>query len=110
MTPELKGRMGVSSGLELVTLPHGRQLRLDLMERYTSHTHSEFVHLPFSYKTFKVLPIESFSLTFKIKLLFVTFAKNLVYIMKEVIQQILAHQEKALGPAGSKGPQRLTSY
>lgn len=34
MTPELKGQMGVSSGLELVTLPHGRQLRLDLMERY----------------------------------------------------------------------------
>uniref|UniRef100_A0A3P9QHH9 BCAR3 adaptor protein, NSP family member n=1 Tax=Poecilia reticulata TaxID=8081 RepID=A0A3P9QHH9_POERE len=27
-------RMGVSSGLELVTLPHGRQLRLDLMERH----------------------------------------------------------------------------
>lgn len=39
VTLELKGRMGVSSGLELVTLPHGRQLRLDLMERYTSsHT------------------------------------------------------------------------
>ncbi|XP_006797934.1 breast cancer anti-estrogen resistance protein 3 homolog [Neolamprologus brichardi] len=34
VTPELKGQMGVSSGLELVTLPHGRQLRLDLMERY----------------------------------------------------------------------------
>ncbi|KAI3368142.1 hypothetical protein L3Q82_007874 [Scortum barcoo] len=34
VTPELKGRMGVSSGLELVTLPHGRQLRLDLMERH----------------------------------------------------------------------------
>uniref|UniRef100_A0A3Q4IB46 BCAR3 adaptor protein, NSP family member n=1 Tax=Neolamprologus brichardi TaxID=32507 RepID=A0A3Q4IB46_NEOBR len=36
VTPELKGQMGVSSGLELVTLPHGRQLRLDLMERYIS--------------------------------------------------------------------------
>lgn len=32
--------MGVSSGLELVTLPHGRQLRLDLMERFVSHTQS----------------------------------------------------------------------
>ena len=40
MTPELKCRMGVSSGLELVTLPHGRQLRLDLMERFISHTQS----------------------------------------------------------------------
>lgn len=29
----LKGQMGVTSGLELVTLPHGRQLRQDLMER-----------------------------------------------------------------------------
>ncbi|MEQ2214428.1 hypothetical protein XENOCAPTIV_006560, partial [Xenoophorus captivus] len=36
VTPQLKGQMGVSSGLELVTLPHGRQLRLDLMERYAS--------------------------------------------------------------------------
>uniref|UniRef100_A0A3P8UJF9 BCAR3 adaptor protein, NSP family member n=1 Tax=Cynoglossus semilaevis TaxID=244447 RepID=A0A3P8UJF9_CYNSE len=34
VTPDLKGLMGVSSGLELVTLPHGRQLRLDLMERH----------------------------------------------------------------------------
>ncbi|XP_061594592.1 breast cancer anti-estrogen resistance protein 3 isoform X2 [Cololabis saira] len=34
VTAELKGQMGVSSGLELVTLPHGRQLRLDLMERH----------------------------------------------------------------------------
>uniref|UniRef100_A0A665TGK3 Breast cancer anti-estrogen resistance protein 3 homolog n=1 Tax=Echeneis naucrates TaxID=173247 RepID=A0A665TGK3_ECHNA len=34
VTPELKGQMGVSSGLELVTLPHGQQLRLDLMERH----------------------------------------------------------------------------
>lgn len=25
--------MGVSSGLELLTLPHGHQLRLDLLER-----------------------------------------------------------------------------
>ncbi|XP_037625424.1 breast cancer anti-estrogen resistance protein 3 isoform X2 [Sebastes umbrosus] len=34
VTPEVKGQMGVSSGLELVTLPHGQQLRLDLMERH----------------------------------------------------------------------------
>uniref|UniRef100_A0A4W6F6E3 BCAR3 adaptor protein, NSP family member n=1 Tax=Lates calcarifer TaxID=8187 RepID=A0A4W6F6E3_LATCA len=34
VTPDLKSQMGVSSGLELVTLPHGRQLRLDLMERH----------------------------------------------------------------------------
>ncbi|KAM9761971.1 breast cancer anti-estrogen resistance protein 3 isoform 1-T1 [Menidia menidia] len=34
VSPELKGQMGVPSGLELVTLPHGRQLRLDLMERH----------------------------------------------------------------------------
>lgn len=26
--------MGVSSGMELLTLPHGHQLRLDLLERY----------------------------------------------------------------------------
>ncbi|XP_031430516.1 breast cancer anti-estrogen resistance protein 3 isoform X2 [Clupea harengus] len=30
----VKGQMGVTSGLELVTLPHGRQLRQDLMERH----------------------------------------------------------------------------
>ncbi|KAM9383802.1 breast cancer anti-estrogen resistance protein 3 isoform 2-T2 [Pholidichthys leucotaenia] len=34
VTPELRSQMGVSSGLELVTLPHGQQLRLDLMERH----------------------------------------------------------------------------
>ncbi|KAM3619482.1 uncharacterized protein V6R79_009060 [Siganus canaliculatus] len=34
VTPEVKGQMGVASGLELVTLPHGQQLRLDLMERH----------------------------------------------------------------------------
>lgn len=33
VSPLLRTQMGVSSGLELVTLPHGRQLRLDLMER-----------------------------------------------------------------------------
>lgn len=47
VTLELKGRMGVSSGLELVTLPHGRQLRLDLMERYTSLTHSLNLYIYF---------------------------------------------------------------
>lgn len=39
--------MGVASGLELVTLPHGHQLRLDLMERYTHtpHTHTPLATL-----------------------------------------------------------------
>lgn len=31
---EQQQAMGVSSGLELITLPHGHQLRLDLLERY----------------------------------------------------------------------------
>ncbi|XP_077450854.1 breast cancer anti-estrogen resistance protein 3 isoform X2 [Stigmatopora argus] len=34
VSSEQRCRMGVASGLELVTLPHGRQLRLDLMERH----------------------------------------------------------------------------
>ncbi|XP_028855956.1 breast cancer anti-estrogen resistance protein 3 isoform X2 [Denticeps clupeoides] len=34
VSDEMKSQMGVSSGLELVTLPHGRQLRQDLMERH----------------------------------------------------------------------------
>ncbi|KAJ3599727.1 hypothetical protein NHX12_033683 [Muraenolepis orangiensis] len=34
VSSEVKGQMGVASGLELVTLPHGQQLRLDLMERH----------------------------------------------------------------------------
>lgn len=33
VTPEMQRMMGVSSGLELLTLPHGHQLRLDLLER-----------------------------------------------------------------------------
>lgn len=37
VTDEQKRLMGVGSGLELVTLPHGHQLRQDLLERYT-HT------------------------------------------------------------------------
>ncbi|XP_056319879.1 breast cancer anti-estrogen resistance protein 3 isoform X1 [Danio aesculapii] len=36
VSEEVKGQMGVSSGLELVTLPHGRQLRLDLIERHNT--------------------------------------------------------------------------
>ncbi|XP_054628199.1 SH2 domain containing 3Cb isoform X2 [Dunckerocampus dactyliophorus] len=31
--PEVQKMMGVSSGMELLTLPHGQQLRLDLLER-----------------------------------------------------------------------------
>ncbi|XP_044051122.1 SH2 domain containing 3Cb isoform X2 [Siniperca chuatsi] len=34
VTPEVQRMMGVSSGMELLTLPHGQQLRLDLMERF----------------------------------------------------------------------------
>ncbi|KAL2090094.1 hypothetical protein ACEWY4_014782 [Coilia grayii] len=34
VSEEMKSQMGATSGLELVTLPHGRQLRQDLMERH----------------------------------------------------------------------------
>uniref|UniRef100_A0A3Q3XGV6 Uncharacterized protein n=1 Tax=Mola mola TaxID=94237 RepID=A0A3Q3XGV6_MOLML len=34
VTSEAQRMMGVSSGLELLTLPHGHQLRLDLLERF----------------------------------------------------------------------------
>ncbi|XP_055080874.1 breast cancer anti-estrogen resistance protein 3 homolog isoform X2 [Periophthalmus magnuspinnatus] len=34
VTEEQRRQMGVASGLELVTLPHGRQLRQDLLERH----------------------------------------------------------------------------
>ncbi|XP_060764922.1 SH2 domain-containing protein 3C isoform X2 [Neoarius graeffei] len=34
VTKEMQRMMGVGSGLELVTLPHGHQLRLDLLERF----------------------------------------------------------------------------
>ncbi|XP_056274830.1 SH2 domain containing 3Cb [Pseudoliparis swirei] len=34
VTPEELRMMGVSSGMELLTLPHGRRLRLDLLERF----------------------------------------------------------------------------
>ncbi|KAK5870670.1 hypothetical protein PBY51_003597 [Eleginops maclovinus] len=33
VTPEVQRMMGVSSGMELLTLPHGQKLRLDLLER-----------------------------------------------------------------------------
>ncbi|KAM4722509.1 breast cancer anti-estrogen resistance protein 3 isoform 2-T2 [Rhinophrynus dorsalis] len=36
VSPEVERIMGVSSGLELVILPYGHQLRLDLMERHTT--------------------------------------------------------------------------
>ncbi|XP_018088249.1 SH2 domain-containing protein 3C isoform X2 [Xenopus laevis] len=38
VTKEMQRIMGVSSGMELLTLPHGRQLRVDLLERF--HTMS----------------------------------------------------------------------
>ncbi|KAJ7986900.1 hypothetical protein DPEC_G00333190 [Dallia pectoralis] len=34
VTREMQKMMGVGSGLELLTLPHGHQLRLDLLERF----------------------------------------------------------------------------
>ncbi|XP_071985190.1 breast cancer anti-estrogen resistance protein 3 isoform X2 [Engystomops pustulosus] len=34
VSPEMEKMMGVGSGLELITLPHGHQLRLDLIERH----------------------------------------------------------------------------
>ncbi|XP_064833506.1 SH2 domain-containing protein 3C-like [Oncorhynchus masou masou] len=34
VTDEMQRMMGVGSGLELLTLPHGHQLRLDLLERF----------------------------------------------------------------------------
>ncbi|XP_004582098.2 breast cancer anti-estrogen resistance protein 3 isoform X2 [Ochotona princeps] len=36
VSEEMKRNMGVSSGLELLTLPHGRQLRLDIIERHNT--------------------------------------------------------------------------
>ncbi|KAF7695424.1 hypothetical protein HF521_007147 [Silurus meridionalis] len=36
VSDEMKCQMGVTSGLELVTLPHGKQLRQDLMERHNT--------------------------------------------------------------------------
>lgn len=33
VSPEVQKAMGVSSGMELLTLPHGQRLRLDLLER-----------------------------------------------------------------------------
>uniref|UniRef100_H3DH45 SH2 domain containing 3C n=1 Tax=Tetraodon nigroviridis TaxID=99883 RepID=H3DH45_TETNG len=34
VTPEVQKMMGVGSGMELLTLPHGQRLRLDLLERF----------------------------------------------------------------------------
>ncbi|KAM6168803.1 breast cancer anti-estrogen resistance protein 3 isoform 2-T2 [Erethizon dorsatum] len=34
VSEEMRRNMGVSSGLELITLPHGHQLRLDIIERH----------------------------------------------------------------------------
>lgn len=43
VTSEMQRMMGVSSGLELLTLPHGHQLRLDLLERY-EHTRQRYLN------------------------------------------------------------------
>lgn len=49
VTDEQKRIMGVGTGLELVTLPHGHQLRQDLLERYVQlyslHTGTEIDRL-----------------------------------------------------------------
>lgn len=37
VTEEQKRAMGVNTGLELIMLPHGSQLRQDLLERYGQH-------------------------------------------------------------------------
>ncbi|CAH2311563.1 breast cancer anti-estrogen resistance 3 isoform X1 [Pelobates cultripes] len=36
VSPDMERMMGVSSGLELIILPYGHQLRLDLIERHTT--------------------------------------------------------------------------
>ncbi|CAO2599933.1 Breast cancer anti-estrogen resistance protein 3 homolog [Lemmus lemmus] len=36
VSEDMKRSMGVSSGLELITLPHGRQLRRDIIERHST--------------------------------------------------------------------------
>ncbi|XP_027626216.1 breast cancer anti-estrogen resistance protein 3 [Tupaia chinensis] len=36
VSEEMRRNMGVSSGLELITLPHGHQLRLDIIERHNT--------------------------------------------------------------------------
>uniref|UniRef100_UPI00358E0A2D breast cancer anti-estrogen resistance protein 3 homolog n=1 Tax=Myxine glutinosa TaxID=7769 RepID=UPI00358E0A2D len=36
VSDNVRRKMGVNSGLELITLPHGKQLRLDLLERYNT--------------------------------------------------------------------------
>ncbi|XP_051041532.1 breast cancer anti-estrogen resistance protein 3 isoform X1 [Phodopus roborovskii] len=36
VSEDMKRSMGTSSGLELITLPHGRQLRLDIIERHST--------------------------------------------------------------------------
>uniref|UniRef100_A0A8D0HLE3 SH2 domain containing 3C n=1 Tax=Sphenodon punctatus TaxID=8508 RepID=A0A8D0HLE3_SPHPU len=43
VTKEMQRLMGVSSGMELLTLPHGHQLRLDLLERF--HTMSIMISM-----------------------------------------------------------------
>uniref|UniRef100_A0A8C2XAA9 SH2 domain containing 3Cb n=1 Tax=Cyclopterus lumpus TaxID=8103 RepID=A0A8C2XAA9_CYCLU len=45
VTPEEQRMMGVSSGMELLTLPHGQQLRLDLLERFHTMATTLAVHL-----------------------------------------------------------------
>lgn len=45
VTPEVQRMMGVTSGMELLTLPHGQQLRLDLLERFQTMAIMLAVHV-----------------------------------------------------------------
>ncbi|CAI5649309.1 unnamed protein product [Oreochromis niloticus] len=45
VTPEVQRMMGVTSGMELLTLPHGQQLRLDLLERFQTMSIMLAVHV-----------------------------------------------------------------
>ncbi|XP_054867059.1 SH2 domain containing 3Cb isoform X2 [Amphiprion ocellaris] len=51
VTPEMQRMMGVTSGMELLTLPHGQQLRLDLLESslQTASGCPPGFHLPSTY-------------------------------------------------------------
>lgn len=45
VSPEVQRMMGVSCGVELLTLPHGQQLRLDLLERFETMAITLAVHV-----------------------------------------------------------------
>lgn len=56
VTDEQKTIMGVESGLELLTLPHGCQLRQDLLERYMQQTQKIItIHPPICIETSRLV-------------------------------------------------------